>query len=111
VQLTEISDQFTDLGVNVAAMTYDSVDFLKEVELDRGVPFTLLHDQDITHVNRIGILNTDYEPGTRAYGVPYPGIFLIDRDGIIRHKFAEESYRDRPDFANVVEAAADMAGQ
>lgn len=111
MQLTEISDQFENLGVTIAAMTYDPVDFLKEVELDRGVPFTLLHDEDITHVNRIGILNTGYEPGTRAYGVPYPGIFLIDSDGVIRHKFAEESYRDRPDFANIVAAAAEMAGQ
>ena len=111
MQLIEISDQFTDLGVNIAAMTYDPVEFLKDVELDRGVPFTLLHDEDITHVNRIGILNTDYEPGSRAYGVPYPGIFLIDPEGVIRYKFAEESYRDRPDFANIVEAAAAMAGQ
>lgn len=95
----------------MVAMTYDSVDFLKEVELDRGVSFTLLHDEAITHVNRIGILNTDYEPDSRAYGVPYPGIFLIDTAGVIRDKFAEESYRDRPDFAHVVEAAAEMANQ
>ncbi len=111
MQLIEISDQFEDLGVNIAVMTYDPVDFLKDVELDRGATFPLLHDEDITHVNRIGILNTDYEPGTRAYGVPYPGIFLIDTDGVIRYKFAEERYQDRPEFANVVEAAAEMASQ
>jgi peroxiredoxin len=111
VQLIEISDQFEELGINVAAMTYDPVDFLKEVELDRGVEFTLLHDEDISHVNRLGILNTDYEPGSRAYGVPYPGIFLLSPDGIIRYKFAEESYRDRPDFDFILEAAAEMAEQ
>lgn len=111
MQLIEISDQFEELGINVAAMTYDPVDFLKEVELDRGVEFTLLHDEDISHVNRLGILNTEYEPDSRAYGVPYPGIFLISPDGIIRYKFAEESYRDRPDFDFIVEAAAEMAGQ
>lgn len=111
MQLIEISDQFAELGVNIAAMTYDPVAFLKEVELDRGATFPLLHDENITHVNRIGILNSDYEPGQRAYGVPYPGIFLIDANGVIRAKFAEESYRDRPDFANVLAAAAEMAGQ
>lgn len=95
----------------MVAMTYDPVDFLKEVELDRGATFTLLHDEAITHVNRLGILNTDYEPDSRAYGVPYPGIFLVDSEGVIRYKFAEESYRDRPDFANIVEAAAEMANQ
>lgn len=111
MQLIEITEQFEELGVSVVAMTYDPVDFLKEVELDRGVPFTLLHDEAITHVNRFGILNTDYEPDSRAYGVPYPGIFLVDTDGIILYKFAEESYRDRPDFGNIVEAAAEMASQ
>lgn len=109
MQLTEIADQFEDLGVNVVAMTYDSIETLKDVEIDRDVDFTLLHDADITHVNRFGILNTDHEPGSRAYGIPYPGIFLVSPDGVIRHKFAEESYRDRPDFANVLEAAEEMA--
>lgn len=97
------------MGITVAAMTYDPYEFLKEVELDEGIEFTLLQDIDRQHVNAFGILNTtDYEPGDRAWGVPYPGIFLIAPDGTIRHKFAEESYRVRPDFADVLEAAASM---
>lgn len=111
MQLIDLTQQFEELGVSVVAMTYDPVDFLKEVELDRGVEFTLLHDEAITHVNRLGILNTDYEPDSRAYGVPYPGIFLLDADGVIHYKFAEESYRDRPDFTIMLEAAAQMAEQ
>ena len=110
MQLTEIADQFEAMGIEIAAMTYDSVATLKDVELDRGVPFTLLNDADSTHIIGLGILNTtDYEPGQRAYGVPYPGIFLVSPDGIIRYKFAEEGYRNRPDFDNVLEAAAAMA--
>lgn len=112
MQLIDIADQFQAMGIGIAAMTYDSVALLKDAELDRGVPFTLLHDADSAHIIDLGILNdTDYEPGERAYGVPYPGIFLVSPDGIIRYKFAEESYRDRPDFENVLDAAADMAGQ
>ena len=76
MQLTEISAQFEDMGVNITAMTYDSVEMLKSVEEDEGIEFTLLRDADITHVNALGILNEDYEPGSRAYGVPHPGIFL-----------------------------------
>jgi len=96
------------MGLNVAAMTYDSVEMLKTVEEDQGIEFTLLHDEGITHVNALGILNEDYEPDSRAYGVPHPGIFLISPDGIIRYKFAEEGYRIRPDFGNVLEAASQM---
>ncbi len=108
MQLIEISDQFEAMGLNVAAMTYDSVEMLKTVEEDQGIEFTLLHDEGITHVNALGILNEDYEPDSRAYGVPHPGIFLISPDGIIRYKFAEEGYRIRPDFGNVLEAASQM---
>jgi|TARA_B100001964_G_scaffold168586_1_gene185271 peroxiredoxin len=108
VQLIEISDQFEAMGINVAAMTYDSVEMLKTVEEDQGIEFTLLHDEGITHVNALGILNEDYEPDSRAYGVPHPGIFLISPDGVIRYKFAEEGYRIRPDFDNVLQAASQM---
>ena len=94
------------MDITVVAMTYDSVEMLKTVEEDQGIEFTLLHDEGITHVNALGILNEDYEPDSRAYGVPHPGIFLLSPDGVIRFKFAEESYRIRPDFADVLEAAA-----
>ena len=109
MQLTDIAEQFEVMGVSVVAMTYDSIETLQEVSKDEGIRFTLLRDEDITHVNRLGILNdTDYEPGQRAYGVPYPGIFLISSDGIIRAKFAEERYRDRPDFSDILAAAANL---
>ena len=109
MQLTDIAEQFEAIGVSVVAMTYDPIETLKEVSEDEGIRFTLLRDEDITHVNRLGILNdTDYEPGQLAYGVPYPGIFLISSDGIIRAKFAEESYRDRPDFSDILAAAANL---
>ncbi len=108
MQLIDITDQFEAMGISVVAMTYDSVEMLKSVEEDMGVEFTMLRDADIKHVNALGILNTDYEPDSRAYGVPHPGIFLIDPDGVIRAKFAEEGYRTRPDFDYVLEAAADL---
>ena len=67
--------------------------------------FPLLRDEDTTHVTALGILNTEYEPGSRAYGIPYPGIFLLSPDGAVLAKFAEEDYRNRPDFDYVLEAA------
>ena len=109
MQLTDIAEQFEAMGLSVVAMTYDSIEILQEVSEDEGIRFTLLRDEDITYVNQLGILNDkDYEPGQRAYGVPYPGIFLISSDGIIRAKFAEESYRDRPDFSDILAAAANL---
>jgi peroxiredoxin len=105
VQLTEIQNEFRAMGINIATITYDPIELLKEVELDRGIDFTLLQDIERRHVNAFGILNTQFEPDSRAYGVPYPGIFLLDTEGVVRFKIAEEDYRVRPDFADVLEAA------
>ncbi len=108
VQLTEIQQQFQAMGFGIATITYDPVELLMEVKEDQEIEFTLLHDEAVTHINAFGIRNLDYEPGARAYGIPYPGIFLIDTEGVIRFKFAEESYRVRPDFTDILEAAAKL---
>lgn len=108
MQLLEISDQIEAMGINVAALTYDSVELLKTVQEDQDVQFPLLHDDKVTHVNAFGIRNLDYESGHRIYGIPYPGILLIDANGVIQAKFAEERYQDRPPFEDVLEAAAGL---
>ncbi|MBQ12782.1 MAG: hypothetical protein CMQ17_00030 [Gammaproteobacteria bacterium] len=108
MKLTDVSDQFKAMGINVATVTYDSVELLKEVQEDQDINFTLLHDEGVEHVNALGIRNLDYDPGDRAYGIPYPGIFLLDQNGVIRFKFAEEGFVRRPDFEDVLAAAGEM---
>lgn len=104
--IVAIQDQIEGLGFNIASMTYDPIETLKLAEEDFGVGFTMLHDENISHVNAFGIRNPDPEPGSFAYGIPQPGIMLIAPDGTILRKFAEENFRDRPDLSYVLEAAA-----
>ena len=89
-------------------MTYDSVATLKVAEEEYGTSFPTLHDENSAFIKALGILNAQYEPGNRAYGIPYPGIFVIDSQGIIRAKLAEEDYRERPDFSLVLEEASKL---
>jgi peroxiredoxin len=103
VDLVGVADQIRALGFNVATLTYDPVATLKAVEEDQGVTFPLLHDEAVRHVQAYGILNTEYEPGHFAYGIPQPGIMVMDPKGTILLKFAEENYRERPDFAVVLD--------
>lgn len=104
-QLVQAKAQFNAIGFNVATMTYDSVATLKEAEAEYETSFPLLHDQNSAHIKAMGILNTQYEPGHRAYGIPHPGIFVLDSEGVVRAKLAEEDYRVRPDFSLVLDAA------
>jgi peroxiredoxin len=45
---------------------------------------------------------TQYLPGSRAYGVPRPIIFVLDRDGVIKAKLYEESFKVRPPVTAVI---------
>jgi peroxiredoxin len=99
-------EQFAALGYSLAAMTYDPIATLKEAEEEHGTSMPLLSDEDTRHVTAMGILNTQYSPGERAYGIPYPGIFVIDAQGVIRAKLAEEDYKVRPDVSLVLETVS-----
>lgn len=103
--LVEMAPEFRQQGLGVATMTYDSFEHLQAAEVDYGTTFPLLRDEETQHFSALGVLNTEYEPGSRAYGIPYPGIFLLRPDGTIHAKFAEEDYRVRPAFELVMEAA------
>ena len=106
VGLQEASANLEAAGLNIATITYDAVDTLKLVEEDLDISFAMLHDEGIKHVNAFNILNTSYEPDSFAYGVPQPGIMLVSPEGVIKAKFAEENFRIRPDWSDVIEAAA-----
>lgn len=109
--LTEVTQEFRDLGFGIATVTYDNPDILKLAEADFGVDFIMLQDVNRKHVDAFDILNADYSPGDFAYGVPQPGIMLIDPEGIIQVKFSEENFRTRPDWSDVLEAAGHMVNQ
>jgi len=91
-------DKFASLGVNVAGMTYDSRDTLKEFHDAEALQFPLLQDVDAQHINALGIRNEDYAEGHSAYGIPHPGILFIGADGTIKAKYAVPGYRRRPPF-------------
>lgn len=106
--IVALQQQIENTGFNMVAMTYDSIETLKLAEEDFGVGFTMLHDEAIKHVDALGIRNPDPEPDSFAYGIPQPGIMLVSPDGTILRKFAEEDYRERPDFTYVIEAASEL---
>lgn len=98
MQLKNYVDIYEQAGVKVAAMSYDDIEqnalFANEQELN----YAMLSDQNARTVRSLGILNTDYEEGHPAYGVPLPGILLVSPDRTVLLKRAVPRYQDRPDF-------------
>ena len=68
--------------------------------------FTMLSDPDSRVIRDFGILNTEIEPGTIPfYGIPFPGTYLLDEDGVVTHSFFEKSYKRRENPHTILEAA------
>jgi hypothetical protein len=97
VQLEASLDEFTENGLGVVTISYDSVDILKSFA-DRmgGFRYPTLADPDSEIIEAFGIRNPNPEPGSRTDGMTFPGIYIVDTDGIVQEKFFEDSHRIRP---------------
>ena len=95
-------------GLGLAAVSYDSVDILREFAARRGIGFPLLSDPGSEVIRRFGLLNPEYPPGDRAHGVPYPGTFVTDAAGVIRARFFEKTYVERRTAGSFLAVAGDI---
>jgi peroxiredoxin len=91
-------------GYKLVGLAYDTPEVAKAFTERRAISYTLLSDPKSEVIDRWGVRDPQYKEGSRAYGVPRPAIFVIDRKGVIRASLAEETYQKRPPVAEVVKA-------
>lgn len=101
MELQARSGELRSLGLGIAALTYDAPAPIKKFADERQIDLPVLSDQDHSIVQRYGILNREYEPGHRNYGIPYPGTFILDRDGRVLARYFEEEYQYRNTAASI----------
>ena len=65
--------------------------------------FTLLSDPKSEVIDRYGLRDPAYPVGNKAHGAPKPVIFVVARDGTIKAKLFEESFKNRPSLALLLE--------
>ena len=89
----------------VYALSYDPVETLTRFAESHGISYPLLSDEGSAVITEIGLLNVTVEEERAAYnrkvedrhrGMPYPGSFLLDEDGMLVGKRIEQSHRIRP---------------
>jgi peroxiredoxin len=114
VELQEALAEFERNDVAVFAISYDSVDVLAGFGEKYGIRYPLLSDERSAVIRRLGMLNERvaehhafYGVPMRddVYGVPYPGSFVLDEQGIVVERRFEDSYRVRETAVGVLEAA------
>jgi hypothetical protein len=95
VQLDRKREEFEKRGIKVAALSFDPVAVLEHFSQRTGVKVTLLSDPESEVIRAFGVLNESVAKDNQAYGIPNPGDFLIDENGVVKAKFFEEKYADR----------------
>src|SRR5258706_16110124 len=96
-------------GYKMAGISYDSPQILKTFIERRSIGYTLLSDPKSEIIDRYKLRDPQYPPSSRAYGVPRPIIFILDKNGVIKAKLYEETYTKRPPATLVIETIDRLA--
>ena len=92
-----------DAGIELVGISYDSPAVLKTFSERAKITFPLLSDPDSKTIEAYHIRNEAAKG--KAEGVPNPGTFVLDREGVIRAKLFLEGYRVRHTTEALITAA------
>jgi peroxiredoxin len=90
-------------GIQLVGISYDDTKVLKTFSNRMKIVFPLLSDPGSKTIDAYHIRNEAARG--KAEGVPNPGTFILDREGIIRAKLFLEGYRERHTTEALIEAA------
>jgi peroxiredoxin len=103
VQLQRDLKSIEGAGVQVVGISYDSPEVLKRFSDRANIAFPLLSDPESKTIDAYHIRNEAAKG--KAVGVPNPGTFILDQEGVIRAKLFLEGYRERHTTRALIEAA------
>ena len=102
MELEQNLDRIRKQGLGLAAVSYDSVEVLKNFADRKHITFPLLSDPESKIIGAFGILNETVKPGTPQFGIPYPGTFMVDAKGTVVAKYFEEDFRERVSASDIL---------
>ena len=101
MELEQSLPEIAKRGLGVAAISYDSPAILKSFADRRGITFPLLSDPESKIIRAFGLLNETVPKGA-FFGIPYPGTFVLDRQGTVVAKYFEDDYTERYTAADIL---------
>ena len=95
MELQRYADEFRRKGLGVAVITYDTVAIVADFAKRNNITLPILADAQSQAIRNFGVLNTAVPEGHMWTGVPYPGTFIVDANGVVKSKYFEDTYQDR----------------
>jgi hypothetical protein len=103
VELQGRLESLKQQGLAVAAVSYDPVQVLSDFGARRGIAFPLLSDPGSRTIKKYGLFNTTVlESNQQAYGIPFPGTFMLNERGVVTSRFFEQAYQERNTVASML---------
>lgn len=106
IELNQFADKFSALGYGQAAISYDSVDIIKTFAAQKQIKFPLLSDQGAKTMAAYQVLHPRYKPDSDDYGIPYPGLMVINAQGDIVYTYFYQGYKKRVKFEELYKQLA-----
>jgi peroxiredoxin len=113
-QLIDINSGVAEIekrGYRVAGLSYDSPEILQAFTIKRNLTYTLLSDPKSEVIDRYNLRDPQYPPGSRAYGVPRPIIFILNPQALIKAKLYGETFKIRPPVTDVISKLDELGGR
>ena len=99
-------EKFEANGIKLYALSYDDQETLEEFGSHHQIPYTLLSDIDSAVIKQFGLLNTEVSKSDAfLYGIPFPGVYVCDENGVVVSKFFHDSYKKRESPETLIDAA------
>ncbi len=111
-QLTQVQEAlaaFEGAGVAVFAISPDLVPHLAEFAHEAGITYPMLSDEGSNLIRDLGILNDLIRPDEPRYGIPFPGVYVLDEAGTVLRKYFYQHYRERPHPLFILQDALGVA--
>jgi peroxiredoxin len=86
---------FRRKGLGVAALTFDSVAVLQNFARKQNLTIPLLSDTGSSVIKAFGLLNGNPDPSAPAFGVPFPGTYIIDERGVVTARYFDDDPAER----------------
>jgi peroxiredoxin len=103
LELDNVQEKFSSLGYGLAGISYDTTEVLNQFASQHALKFPLLADQQAQTMLAFGILNKAYSKGDDNYGIPYPGVVVINAQGKVIDSYFYQGYKNRIDFNELYE--------
>jgi peroxiredoxin len=94
-------------GAQVLGISVDTFFALKAFQTDQKLTFPLLSDFNKQAIRDYGVFNEDM---VGLKGIAKRAVFVVDKEGTVRHREVLEDARNEPDYGKVFSTLASLGG-